>query len=393
MKELFFVGLMSGTSIDGMDAALLAVDPASGRCRCEGALSAPWPEHCRRLLHRLCSEGSGEIDRAGTAANAVAVFSAYMARKLIARHDLQPEQICALGSHGQTVRHRPERGFSVQLNNGPLTALLSGIDTWTDFRAQDLAAGGEGAPLTPLFHQKMFAAADQPVYVVNLGGIANMTVLEPGGRIAAGYDVGPANTLLDLACRLLLHCSYDNNGQVAASGSLNRDWLDSMLGHPYFAIKPPKSCGREQFGEAFLRPYIRQCISDSQKIPDLLCTLTHFTASVIAAEIHAFTEKLQAKGKVLLCGGGIRNGFLVKTLDELLAQQDGLPRCLSTLHFGINPEYVEAQAFAYFAYQSSLGQTVDLSGITGSSQPVILGSLSPAPGGRYAADRLQRLHS
>lgn len=392
MNELFFVGLMSGTSIDGMDAALLAVEPVSGRCRCVGTLFEPWPEHCRRLLHRLCSSGSEEIDRAGLAANAVAVFSACVARKLIARHDLQPEQICAIGSHGQTVRHRPERGFSVQLNNGPLTALSSGIDTWTDFRAQDMAAGGEGAPLTPLFHQKMFASADHPVCVVNLGGIANMTVLEPGGRIAAGYDVGPANTLLDLVCRLLLHIPHDEGGRIAATGSLNREWLRSMHEHPYLSLLPPKSCGREQFGEEFLRPYIRQCLQDPQQIPNLLYTLCHFTVSVIAAEIQEYSSNFNSPCRVLLCGGGVHNDFLIKMLRDFLTGQEGFDPCLSTQDFGIDPDFVEAQAFAYFAYQSTFGQSVDLSAITGSSRPVILGSLSPAPNGRYAASVLQRLH-
>lgn len=394
MASEYYIGLMSGTSIDGMDAALCEVRQ-DGSFACLKTLSDEWPEHIKGRLHELCSAGPNELEKAGTAQNAVAAFSAVLVNRLLEMAGLDPAQITAIGSHGQTVRHRPEKGFSLQLDNAPMTALLTGIDVWSDFRAQDIAAGGQGAPLTPLFHAKCFARPERWAFVVNLGGIANMTVLAPGGKVELGFDCGPANTLMDLVCRELFNRPYDEDGYLAQGGITNASWLKAMLNEPYFLKQAPKSCGRELFGREFIAPYLDECLkteADGERRrlgADLLHTLCDLTAALIAADIKEFmyTRGIKEGYDVILCGGGVYNAALVKSIRGMceVCKMVGVPQhsvlLCSTL--GIDPNFVEAQAFAYFAYLSSHGRLCDLKAVTGSEQPVLLGSFSPAPEGRF----------
>lgn len=393
MASEYYIGLMSGTSIDGMNAALCAVKE-DGSFACLKTLSEYWPHHIRQRLNELCAAGPNELEKAGTAQNAVAAFSALMVKRLLDEAGMEASQITAVGSHGQTVRHRPEKSFSLQLDNAPMTALLTGIDVWSNFRAQDIAAGGEGAPLTPLFHAKCFAHPERWAFVVNLGGIANMTILAPGGEVVLGYDVGPANTLMDLTCRELLHRPYDEDGYVADGGITVPGWLETMLSEPFFMKPAPKSCGRELFSREFIAPYLEECKKGSERecrrlTADLLHTLCDLTGATIAADIKEFMVSREIKEgyDVILCGGGVHNDALVKSIRSM-CEVCKLPdnRQYSVLlcsRLGIDPDFVEAQAFAYFAYLSTHGRLCDLKTVTDSSQPVLLGSLSPSPEGMF----------
>lgn len=383
-----YVGLMSGTSMDSMDCCAVQIDD-KGRMQVLRCLSKAWPPHIRAGLHALCRPGGNEIDHAGVSSNAVGAFSALTVRELLKDAGIEPSQVRAVGSHGQTVRHRPERGFTVQLDNAPLCALLSHIDVWSDFRRQDVAAGGEGAPLTPLFHQKLFASDDEPRYILNLGGIANLTVLRPGGELFGGWDVGPANTLLDLASRELLQRSCDEDGRTARQGQVRPAWLQALMADPFFKKLPPKSCGRELFCRDYIAKLLKQLPLDPQWIPDVFATLTAFTVqSVVTAFKFLQTDpRLPSGGTVILCGGGVANLFMREELERAL-RPFGL-RVLASDAFGVDPYFLEAQAFAYFAYLSSHGQCVDLSKVTGSKRQVIMGSLSPAPDGFFVRGRMQ----
>ncbi len=379
----YYCGLMTGTSMDALDGCVLEVK-SDGALQVIAAATQNLPPTLQQELHALCVSGAAEIDRLCRAQNALARCEAQLVQHLLDCAALQVADVMAIGSHGQTVRHCPQQGYTVQLDNGPLCALLSGIDVWTNFRMQDVAAGGEGAPLTPIFHQQVLAAPHEPRYILNLGGISNVTALRPGGALVCGFDIGPANTLLDLACRELLHCPYDKDGQHARRGKVNPGWLTHLLLHPFFARKPPKSSGRELFNGAYIAFMLEAARLQPSLINDVLSTLTAFTVQTIADAL----RRLQADaamgpgGTVLVCGGGVRNTFLMQELTRVLKELQ--LQTVSTQQLGIDPAFVEAAAFAYFAYLSEHGISVDLHDITGAQAPVMLGTLCPAPHGHFA---------
>ncbi len=285
MSELY-IGLMSGTSIDSLDAGLLAFNAGTAPIP-QGGASIEIPKELSLKLHELCSAEALSFDTLERVKADFARLQAKLIGRLLQQHCLKPADIRALGSHGQTVRHVPSSHYSVQLNQPAVLAELTGIDVVADFRSSDLAAGGEGAPLTPLFHRLLLSDPGSNSLVLNLGGIANLTVIDKTGAIRCGFDTGPANTLLDLAMRTLSHGrdSYDKDGRLSASGYCDETLLQRYLSDPYFAQRPPKSTGREKFNAAFIAAELEAVSCGALAPADLLCTLSHLTVRSVCDAI------------------------------------------------------------------------------------------------------------
>ncbi|HAT05802.1 anhydro-N-acetylmuramic acid kinase [Aeromonas salmonicida] len=367
-----YIGLMSGTSMDGIDAVLVMMD--GDELRVEAAISHPWPT--ARELHELCTPSDNEIDRMGVADNLVAREFATATHALLAKAGLTPKDIRAIGSHGQTIRHRPQLGFTLQIGNAALLAALTGIDVIADFRTMDMALGGQGAPLVPAFHQALFAKPGALRVVLNLGGIANISVLPGNAGGVYGFDTGPANTLLDGWYRRHQPDggNYDANGQWAASGQLIPSLLAKLLAHPYFAAPAPKSTGREMFTLAWLDDEL----AGSAYAPvDVQRTLQALTCHSIARQLPAPPESPginQPKTELFVCGGGAHNGPLLAELANLLPGW----RIASTTELGIAPDWMEGAAFAWLAQRFIHRKPGNLPAVTGASRLAVLGALYPA---------------
>lgn len=363
-----YIGLMSGTSMDGIDAVLIETD--GDALRVEAALCHPWPVDVARELHALCTPGENEIDRLGVADNLVAREFAAATRALLAKAGLAPSDIRAIGSHGQTVRHRPALGFTLQIGNAALLAALTGIDVIADFRTMDMALGGQGAPLVPAFHQALFAKPGALRVVLNLGGIANISVLPGHSAGVYGFDTGPANTLLDGWYRR--HHSqggdYDAGGTWAASGRLVPELLETLLAHPYFAAPWPKSTGREMFTLDWLD---HELAGGAYAPVDVQRTLQALTCHSIARQLPRLDE---GQAELFVCGGGAHNGPLLGELAALLPRW----RIASTAELGLAPDWVEGAAFAWLAMRFIRRKPGNLPAVTGASRPAVLGALYPA---------------
>ncbi|EOD56530.1 anhydro-N-acetylmuramic acid kinase [Aeromonas molluscorum] len=365
-----YLGLMSGTSLDGIDAVLIEVD--GDALRVEAALCHPWPEATARELHALCTPGENEIDRLGVADNLVAREFAAATQALLEKAGLAPTDIRAIGSHGQTIRHRPHLGFTLQIGNSALLAALSGIDVISDFRSLDMALGGQGAPLVPAFHQALFAKPGALRVVLNLGGIANISVLPGNAGGVYGFDTGPANTLLDGWYRRHQPDggNYDASGKWAASGKPIPALLDKLLAHPYFAASWPKSTGREMFTLDWLDGEL----AGSAYAPvDVQRTLQALTCHSVARQLPA-SDNPKAQTELFVCGGGAHNGPLLSELATLLPHW----RIASTAELGLAPDWVEGAAFAWLAQRFIQRQPGNLPAVTGASRPAVLGALYPA---------------
>ncbi|MDM5149028.1 anhydro-N-acetylmuramic acid kinase [Aeromonas salmonicida] len=363
-----YIGLMSGTSMDGIDAVLVMMD--GDELRVEAAISHPWPT--ARELHELCTPSDNEIDRMGVADNLVAREFATATHALLAKAGLTPKDIRAIGSHGQTIRHRPQLGFTLQIGNAALLAALTGIDVIADFRTMDMALGGQGAPLVPAFHQALFAKPGALRVVLNLGGIANISVLPGNAGGVYGFDTGPANTLLDGWYRRHQPSggNYDAGGQWAASGRLIPALLEKLLTHPYFAAPAPKSTGREMFTLAWLDDEL----AGSGYAPvDVQRTLQALTCHSIARQLPALDEA-QSQPELFVCGGGAHNTPLLSELASLLPCW----RIASTTALGIAPDWMEGAAFAWLAQRFIHRKPGNLPAVTGASRLAVLGALYPA---------------
>ncbi|WP_447829052.1 anhydro-N-acetylmuramic acid kinase [Aeromonas salmonicida] len=363
-----YIGLMSGTSMDGIDAVLVMMD--GDELRVEAAISHPWPT--ARELHELCTPSDNEIDRMGVADNLVAREFATATHALLAKAGLTPKDIRAIGSHGQTIRHRPQLGFTLQIGNAALLAALTGIDVIADFRTMDMALGGQGAPLVPAFHQALFAKPGALRVVLNLGGIANISVLPGNAGGVYGFDTGPANTLLDGWYRRHQPDggNYDASGQWAASGQLIPALLEKLLAHPYFAAPAPKSTGREMFTLAWLDDEL----AGSGYAPvDVQRTLQALTCHSIARQLPALDEA-QSQPELFVCGGGAHNTPLLSELANLLPGW----RIASTTELGIAPDWMEGAAFAWLAQRFIHRKPGNLPAVTGASRLAVLGALYPA---------------
>ncbi len=364
-----YLGLISGTSADGIDAALVRFENDTPQL--VDALTHPWPDALRsHILAIAQDEARLDLDAYGRLDVAIGQCFADAAARLLARNEGIRSAVRAIGSHGQTLRHRPsgEHPFTLQVGDPSVIAERCGIDVVADFRRADVAAGGQGAPLLPAVHAMLLAQTHRTRVVLNLGGIANITVLGADGSVV-GFDTGPANGLMDAWCLRHLGVPFDANGSFAASGLVDETLLASLLADPYFALPPPKSTGREHFHLAWLDTHSRLV---SLPPADVQATLLELSARSVADAIsrHA-TDAID----VLACGGGVHNGVLMRRLGELLA-----PCALaSTAEHGIDPDYLEATAFAWLARQRLLGLPGNLPAVTGARGPRVLGAVYPAP--------------
>lgn len=362
MADLY-IGLMSGTSLDGIDAILAA--PRGQQFQLRTALHRSFSPQLRKQLLALQASGPDELRRASLAANELTQAYAAAVRSLLLRARVSAGAVTAIGCHGQTVRHQPDAGYSVQLVNGALLAELTGIDVVCDFRSRDIAAGGEGAPLVPAFHSAMFRTPTRSRAVVNIGGIANVTSLPARGRVT-GFDCGPGNCLLDAWISARRHLPYDRGGAWAARGRVAPHLLDKLLADPYFRRRPPKSAGRETFSLNWLR----RRLNSKDRALDVQATLLELTARTIARAVQTHCRDAR---EVLVCGGGARNRALFARLAALLPNR----RVVITDAVGVAAEHVEALAFAWLARQALRRKPGNLPAVTGARGLRVLGAVYP----------------
>ncbi|MHC1654501.1 anhydro-N-acetylmuramic acid kinase [Stenotrophomonas maltophilia] len=361
-----YLGLMSGTSADGIDAALVQF-PTGGGCRFVHGLTARWEPVLRARLVALGEGGPlDSLEELGELDARIAINFATAANQLLAEAGVDPVQVRAIGSHGQTVRHRPlaDPPFTVQLGDGNRIAELTGITTVCDFRRRDVAAGGQGAPLMPAFHLGMLGAADEDRAVLNLGGIANLTLIPREGAVR-GFDTGPANALMDAWCQRHTGRTFDADGAYAASGAVDERLLAGWRSEPWFDLPPPKSTGREQFHLAWAEAHMGE---GEYSAADVQATLLELTAVTVADALLA--QQPQTR-RLLVCGGGVRNRQLMKRLS---ARLPGVQVESSAVH-GLDPEYVEAMGFAWLAQRTMEGLAGNLPSVTGAQGPRILGAI------------------
>jgi anhydro-N-acetylmuramic acid kinase len=366
MASTLYIGLMSGTSLDGVDGVL--ADFSGRGIRTLDAAFTPFPPVLRDELMALQAASPNELEREALVANALARCYAACAQQLVA---LAPGPVRAIAVHGQTIRHRPELGFTRQTNNPALLAELTGLDVIADFRSRDVAAGGQGAPLVPAFHDARFGKRGQVRVVVNIGGIGNISVLHGDGRVT-GYDTGPGNVLMDLWIARHLGHPYDADGAWAASGQVDAALLATLLDEPYFDQPPPKSTGRDLFHAAWLDARLAR--HPGLAPAAVQATLTRLTAVSIARAIAAETSGRHVHA-VYVCGGGACNGVLLGELAAALGNQVPVE---STERLGVAPNRVEALAFAWLGYRFMRRQPGNLPAVTGAAGLRVLGALYPA---------------
>ena len=360
-SEGLFIGLMSGTSMDGADAVLVRFAP---EFELLASTSVAMPEPLHESCLDLCEPGHNEIDRAGEVDKALGHWFAEAAREVLSKAHIDPSEVCAIGSHGQTIRHRPgEGGFSLQLGSPDVIATRTGITTVANFRNRDMVLGGQGAPLVPAFHAAHFGKPGLRQAVVNIGGMANLTLLD-GNAVVGGFDTGPGNVLLDLWHEKHQGEGPDMNGYWAASGNVDEGLLATMLADPYFRQSPPKSTGREYFNSDWLTLQVGH-----QSPRDVQATLSQLTAASIAEALVDFAPQ-----RLLVCGGGAHNGDMMQRLQLCLGK---IP-CESTLEEGLNPDWVEACAFAWLARARLLGEPGNAPAVTGASDAAVLGAVYSA---------------
>ena len=369
-REKRYIGLMSGTSLDGVDGVL--ADFSDGRARVIGHATAALPPQLRETFHALNSVGHNELHRAALAGNALAEVYSDVVCQLLKDSGTPKSQVAAVGAHGQTVRHLPRLdgavGYTIQVNQPALLAELCGIDVIADFRSRDIAAGGQGAPLVPPFHRAVFGAPGEARAVLNLGGIANVTVLgaTPDAPLI-GFDCGPANTLLDLWCRHHQKGDFDANGAWARTGRVHPGLMAAFQKEPFFHLPSPKSTGRDLFNAAWLQDYVAGF--DAILAQDVQATLTELSAWAVAEALEA-----SAAATVIVCGGGVRNGFLMERLRALMPHRT----VEASDAWGLPAQQVEACAFAWLAHQHDQGKAASHSAVTGARGARILGARYPA---------------
>ena len=375
MSEIF-IGLMSGTSLDGIDGVVMEFEPPGQppAARVVAHALRSFPAALRAEFAALNSSGADELHRSALAANALARESAALVETLLGAAPGVRDGVLAIGSHGQTVRHRPRQfdatGYTVQLNAPALLAELTGIDVVADFRSRDVAAGGQGAPLVPAFHHAMFGRADASVAVLNLGGIANLTALGHDGAIA-GFDCGPANVLLDLWCERSTGRTFDPEGAWGGRGSVDGHLLDACLGEPYFDLPPPKSTGRDLFNAGWLEARLVATNARARlRAEDIQATLAELTARVVA---DAFRRHLAHAAELIVCGGGARNADLMARLGRSLVPA----RVVASDERGLPVDQVEAAAFAWLARAFVHRLAGNVAAATGATGPRVLGALYP----------------
>ncbi len=383
LRTQYFIGLMSGTSADGVDAAL--VEFKGGKILLQHFISPELPSSLKHQLVQLNQNNALSLEQLAQLSFDLSQQFIQATQQLLAEQNLTPQDICAIGSHGQTIYHAPHIPMTLQIGHPAFIAKTTKIQTVADFRVDDMALSGQGAPFAPAFHQMLFQQK-KPCFVVNIGGIANVSYLpsqlknnpykEGGGDILQGYDTGPGNALMDEICQKYFNRPFDDGGKLAQQGTLNQALLQQLLAHPYFKLTHPKSTGRETFNLSWLTQQIEQLSDSEALLPiDILCTLTHFSANTIATEIQKIQSQHTAPSHsqipVWITGGGAFNTLLIQTI------QDHLSDCLvqSTQTININPNAIEAMMCAWLAKQRIENKMVPLSHVTGAQRDTVLGGL------------------
>lgn len=355
---------MSGTSLDGIDTAL--VDLSGTQPKLIGTHFQAYPPELKYTLLALHHPAPNELHQAQLTANRLAREYAAATLTLLEKTGIAAGQVQAIGCHGQTVRHRPEHGYTIQLNNAALLAELTGIHVVGDFRSRDIAAGGQGAPLVPAFHDRVLRHPKIHRAILNIGGIANLTDLACNGS-TIGFDTGPGNLLMDAWISKQKNKSYDKNGAWAASGKIIPALLHKLLAEPFFSSAPPKSTGRDLFNLSWLETHL----TGNEPPADVQATLLALTGDSIAAALQRYCNGTQ---ELYLCGGGAHNAALVAHL------KSALPQCLiqKSEVLGIAADWMEAIAFAWLAQQTLHLHPANLPAVTGAKHPCVLGAIYPA---------------
>ena len=363
-KTDLFIGIMSGTSLDGIDTALL--DFSGCMPKLLATYYQAYPADLQDKLLELHQPAQNELHQAQLVANELAHRYANAIEQLLLSANVNAKQISSVGCHGQTIRHCPDSGYTLQLGNAALLAELTGITVVSDFRSRDIAAGGQGAPLVPAFHHKMLRHPGIHRVIVNIGGISNLTNLAPG-KATSGFDCGPGNLLMDAWIKRHLGQPYDMNGAWASTGTVIQQLLHTLLDEPYMHALPPKSCGRDLFNMQWLE----QKLHGKEAPADVQATLLALTAHAIS---DAILRHCQGAEEVYLCGGGAHNLALRTHLNQ------ALPKCSIQLtdNLGIEADWLEAIAFAWLAQQTLQGECANLPEATGARHPCILGAIYQA---------------
>ena len=366
-KPSYFIGIISGTSMDAVDCILADFSTTPPKLLCSHSES--YPESLREEVLSLCAAKSVAWRSLGETDIRVGQAFACAINNLLKKSDVDASDILAIGSHGQTVQHQPEAApaFTIQIGDPNTIAALTRITTIADFRRKDMAVGGQGAPLAPLFHQAYFACADKQRVVLNLGGIANISILpSPCNTTLTGFDTGPANVLMDTWIKSNQGANYDHDGEWAAQGSVNEELLAQMLQEPYLIVSPPKSTGRELFNSDWLGKQL----SGTMKIApvDVQATLLEFTAQTVCNGIKQSTKQCN---ELIVCGGGSKNKVLVARIAELLDETT----VFASDELGLPADWVEAMAFAWIAEQTLNRKRIDCTSVTGARYPCILGGI------------------
>lgn len=368
MPSSIYIGLISGTSMDAVDCAL--VDFSDGKPTQLDFINTEIPDDLRQKLLSLCEDHHGQIPVLGEADIEFARLLAFSVNQILEINGLKSSQIAAIGSHGQTIRHLPHQNisnypFTIQIGDPNTIAELTHITTVADFRRRDLAAGGQGAPIVPAFHRKIFSSVENDRVIINIGGMSNITVLKKTGEIS-GHDTGPGNVLMDLWIQENLGHPYDKDGAWANSGKMTEELMTVLLDEPYFQMPPPKSTGRELFNQHWLNSKLtelNQVIAPENVQATLLALTTETIKDAVKKELN--------KGQIIVCGGGAYNSALMKKLVQALPSFEVMP----SSRLGVMEDSMEAVAFAWLAKQTLSEQPVDFTDITGSAHPVIAGGV------------------
>jgi len=369
-----YIGLMSGTSLDGADGVLVDFAPhAGGLLRVLAHQYRPFAPALAAELLALNTPGKDELHRAALAANALARVYADVVEALLETSGTPRQEVMAIGAHGQTVRHRPQEfdgtGYTLQINSPALLAELCGIDVVADLRSRDVAAGGQGAPLVPVFHRAVFGIDGETIGVLNLGGISNLTTLGANGSVT-GFDCGPGNALMDHWCQTHTGRPFDDGGAWAASGRVIAPLLNGMLTDPYFELPAPKSTGRDRFHAAWLGTHLHSVTATLEPV-DVQATLAELTAACCANDV---LRHAPHAAELLVCGGGARNQYLMQ---RLAARLPGV-KVKPSDERGLPATQVEACAFAWFARAFCAREAASLASVTGARGARVLGALYPA---------------
>ncbi|MGO4999653.1 anhydro-N-acetylmuramic acid kinase [Oceanisphaera sp. W20_SRM_FM3] len=367
-----FIGIMSGTSLDGIDAVLMATNGTQAELK--ASTRSPFAHDLRQRLLAVAKGAAISAKHWGELDAELGQAYAEIARQLLQDSDTDASQVRAIGCHGQTVWHQPfgELPFSLQLGDGNRLAALTGIITINDFRRKDMAFGGQGAPLVPAFHQQVLADAKRVRIVVNIGGIANITLLDPAQAVI-GYDVGPGNMLLDVWCQQQWGQPFDKDAAFGLQGQVNTDLLTRLLAEPWLALPAPKSTGRELFSPRWLAAHLQEHQTQFCAINalDVQATLAEFSVRAIVDQVQKYSIHTDLPSQLLVCGGGGHNPLLMQRLSALLPNW----QVTTTNSAGVDMDAMEAMAFAWLAHQTLNGLPGNLPAVTGASRPAILGAI------------------